>query len=67
MELIDYASIAVLLYITFTFLTRAILIVLYAYFIREWMKDDDKPTERFTPPNYDGDSPAFDSNLQNYE
>ena len=67
MELIDYASIAVLLYITVTFLTRAILIVLYAYFLREWMKDDDKPTERFTPSNYDGDSPAFDSNLQNYE
>ncbi len=49
MELIDYASIAVLLYITFTFLTRAILIGLYAYFLREWMKDDDdKPTERYS-------------------
>ena len=46
MELIDYASIAVLLYITFTFLTRAILIGLYAYFLLEWIKDDDKPTER---------------------
>ena len=48
MELIDYASIAVLLYISFTFLTRALLIGLYAYFLREWMKDDDKPTERYS-------------------
>ena len=41
MELLDYAAIAVLLYISLTIISRAVLIGLYAYFIREWMKNDE--------------------------
>lgn len=44
MELLDYAAIAVLLYISLTIISRAVIIGLYAYFIREWMKKDDEDT-----------------------
>ena len=42
MELLDYAAIAVLLYISLTIISRAVIIGLYAYFIREWMLKDDE-------------------------
>ncbi len=42
--LIDYAAIAVLLYISLTILSRAVLIGLYAYFIREWFKSESSST-----------------------
>jgi len=41
MELLDYAALAVLLYISLTIISRAVIICLYAYFIREWMKSDE--------------------------
>tara|TARA_R100000329_G_C7518966_1_gene182954 strand:- start:175 stop:366 length:192 start_codon:yes stop_codon:yes gene_type:complete len=44
MELLDYAAIAVLLYISLTIISRAVIIGLYAYFIREWMMKDDEDT-----------------------
>lgn len=50
--LIDYAAIAVLLYITLTILSRAVIIGLYAYFIREWFKSESSSTSEFESELY---------------
>ena len=42
--LIDYAAIAVIVYIALTVLSRALIIGLYAYFIREWFKSESSST-----------------------
>ena len=61
--LIDYAAIAVLLYITLTILSRAVIIGLYAYFIREWFKSESSSTspvksDQFNP-NYEQEDFPF--------
>lgn len=42
--LIDYAAIAVIVYIALTVLSRALIIGLYAYFIREFFKSESSST-----------------------
>ncbi len=58
MELIDWAAMAVIIYIGLTILSRAILIGLYGYFIREWFKSESSSksslsSEHNSPPTYD--------------
>jgi len=61
--LIDYAAIAVLLYITLTILSRAVIIGLYAYVIREFFKSESSSTssvksDQFNP-NYEQEDFPF--------
>jgi len=61
--LIDYAAIAVIVYISLTILSRAAIIGLYAYFIREWFKSESSSTssvksDQFNP-NYEQEDFPF--------
>ena len=50
--LIDYAAIAVIVYISLTILTRAAIIGLYAYFIREFFKSELSSTSELKSELY---------------
>ena len=55
--LIDYAAIAVIVYIALTVLSRALIFGLYAYFIREFFKSESSST---SPVKSDQFNPNLD-------
>ena len=59
MELLDYAAIAVLIYISFSMLIKAAIIGAYIYFIKGWFENESAPSNPSTS------SGQFNPNLNN--
>lgn len=59
MELLDYAAIAVLIYISFSMLIKATIIGAYIYFIKSWFETESAPSNSSTS------SGQFNPNLNN--
>tara|TARA_Y100000289_G_C3800465_1_gene88681 strand:+ start:190 stop:372 length:183 start_codon:yes stop_codon:yes gene_type:complete len=60
MELLDYAAIAVIIYISLSMLIKALLVGAYIYFIKGWFEN-----ESVTSSNPSTSSGQFNPNLNN--